>query len=88
MLAFETKTGDPIVAGGVRLVPTARAMRVTLGRISLAWTRPIGVTVESGDHESSRMPIRDGTRCWQLAILGAGLLGSLVLGLAGRRRKL
>ena len=86
MLTIETQTGDSVTVGAMRLVPIARSVRLQLGRISLAWTRAIGVSARSGDQET-KIPIRDLTRRLQLAILGAGLLGALLLKRAGRRRR-
>ena len=82
MLAIETHTAEPIAAGELRLVPIARSARLELGRVSLTWNRAVGLTAESAGGETT-VPIRDLTRRLQLAILGAGLLGSLLL----RRRR-
>ncbi len=81
MLTIETQAGDPIVAGSVRLVPIARSLRLELGRGTVVWNRPIAVSA------GPVVPIRDHTRRLQLMILGAGLVGSLLLRLAGRRRQ-
>ncbi len=94
MLAIETRTGAPIAAGEVRLVPVARSWRLETGWGGLVWNRPAGVLVEQagvtpeGSRRSRGMvPIRDWTRRWQLALLGAGLAGSLALRLRRRQRR-
>ncbi len=84
MFNLETRTGQPIAAGGTHLVPIAKSMRLELGRGALVWNRAIGVAV--GSRRETILPIHDRTRRLQLAILGAGVLGSLLLWLAGRRR--
>ncbi len=85
MLTIETRSGDAITAGDVHLVPIARSVRLKLGSGALTWSRAIGVSARSAGSETL-VPIRDRTRRLQLAILGAGLVGSLLLWLAGRRR--
>ncbi len=88
MFNLETRTGDPIAAGGVQLVSIARSMRLTFGHGAVIWNRPIGVSVTGGERPGETLvPIHDRTRRLQLAILGAGFLGSLLLALAGRRRR-
>ncbi len=42
MFNLETRTGDPIAAGGVQLVSIARSMRLTFGHGAVIWNRPIG----------------------------------------------
>lgn len=84
MFNLETRTGDPIDAGGATLVPIAKSMHLELGRGAVVWNRAIGVSIDSRE---TILPIHDRTRRLQLAILGAGLLGSLLLWLAGRRRR-
>ncbi len=86
MFASQIQTGEPITVGEVRLAPVARSMRLELGWGVVAWNRAVGVSVRSGDGETM-VPIRDRTRRLQLAILGAGLLGSLLLRVSGRRRR-
>ncbi len=89
MSILETQAGDPIVAGGVRLVPIARSLRLRLGPFMVVWNRAIGVLVRSAaggpSGTETLVPVRDRTRRLQLAILGAGLLGALLLGIGARR---
>lgn len=66
-------------------MPISRSVRLEWRRGGLIWNRPLGVLVRAGGRET-RVPIRDRTRRTQLALLGAGLVGSLVLRLVGRRR--
>ncbi len=95
MIVIETRTGDPIAAGDVWLVPVARSWRLDLGRVGLVWNRPAGVLVEvaggvtpKGRQPSdAALPIRDWTRRWQLALFAAGLAGSLALWLGRPRRR-
>ncbi len=86
MYSIETKTGDAIVAGEARLVPVAGSLRLELSRGGLVWNRAIGLRIEA-DGEETMVPIHDRTRQLQLAILGLGLAASLILWLAGGRRR-
>ena len=86
MLTIETRAGDSIPCGELSLVPIARSVRLDLGRGAwVQWNRAVGLAVESSQRRTV-VPIRDRTRQMQLAVLGAGLLGSLFLWLAARRR--
>ncbi len=92
VLAIETRIGEAIAAGGLRLVPVARSWRLKLGGGSLVWTRPTAVRVEPAPGvapkgKQTTVPIRDWTRCWQLMLLGAGLAGSACLWLGASRRR-
>ncbi len=94
MVTIETRIGAPIAAGATSVVPIARSVRLELGSAAMAWTRAVGVTVlpalggpTRSDGGETELPIHDLTRRWQLALLGAGLLGSLALWLGGRRRR-
>ena len=83
MFAIETRSGDPIDAGGTTLVPVARSVRLQLRGGGVIWNRPVGVLVDGGE---TLVPICDRTRQLQLALLGAGLAGALILRWIRRRR--
>ncbi len=87
-LQVETKTGEPILAGEFTLIPFARSLRIHPPGLpgGLIWNRPLAVAVQAGDGLERRLPVRDVTRQAQLALLGAGLAGSLLIWLAFRRK--
>ncbi len=69
---WETRTGEPITAGNIRLRPQSQALIIRAGTgFSLVWNRPVAVLVERGD-QTERIPIIDVTRVAQFAMLGLG----------------
>lgn len=87
-ITVETGAGEPILAGGLTIVPFARSLRIhhpgLLG--GLLWNRPAAVAIQAGDGPRRMLPVRDVTRQAQLALLGAGLAGSLLIWLTFRRK--
>lgn len=84
----ETREGSPIPVGNLRLIPLSHAIRFQLGRlpIGLVWNRPLTVKVCTPDGQTHVLPVQDVTRCTQLALLGVGLIGALLIWLARPRR--
>lgn len=89
LIHTETRAGEPLQAGGQRIVPLARITR--LGSLhlplGLIWNRPVAVGVQEPDGRQQVLPVIDITRRAQWILLGAGLLASLLLWLSGRRAR-
>ena len=85
---IETREGTPIPVGNLQLTPLSRAIRLQLGRlpIGLVWNRPLAVRVCTPDGQIQELPVQDVTRRTQLALLGVGLIGALLIWLARPRR--
>ena len=89
-LTYETHAGEPVRAGRRRLTPFSKVLRIQIpGGPSggLVWNRPIGVLVREADGQETMLHVRDTTRIVELLLIGAGLLGSLVLWSTYRARK-
>ncbi len=84
----ETRAGIPVQAGDTRLIPLARATRLQLGGlpIHVLWNRPAAIVAHYHNGRQQVLPVRDHTREAQFILLGIGLLGSLLIWLAYRRR--
>ncbi len=78
-MRIETQIGDEVVAGDLRLAPISRSLRLVLRNGGLVWNRPLGVVVRDAAGGEALVKIRDLTRRVQLALLGAGILGSIIL---------
>ena len=89
IIQTETKAGEPIQAGRVRAIPFSRVVRIQIPGLAggVIWNRPTSVVVIDQDGEEQVFPVQDVTRQGQIAILAAGLLGSLLIWLALRQRK-
>ena len=77
---IETKAGDPITVGDLRIVPLARSVRIQLGRLpfGLIWNRPMGVAWRSADGRHHLLRIRDVTRERQGMLVGLAVAASLL----------
>ena len=84
--ALRTLHGDPIAVGDLTITPQSLALTLRLPRVGFAWQRPVAVLVRRGG-AVARLPIRDGTRLAQLALLGGGILLGLAGSAAARKRK-
>ncbi len=89
IIQVETKAGEPILAGNVRTIPFSRVVRIQIPGLhgGSIWNRPTSIVVLGQEGEELIIPVHDVTRQGQIAILAAGLLGSLLIWLALRRRK-
>jgi hypothetical protein len=86
-----TQSATAFEAGATRVTVRSRAVRFSLpapGHYGngFIWNRPIDVIIESPGSAAQRIPIHDTTRLAILALFGAGLLGSWVIGIGMRRR--
>jgi hypothetical protein len=70
---YETKSGEPIRAGGVTVTPHSGVLTVHWPNGAWVWNRPLAITVEEGNF-SHRQPITDTTRQSQWILLGLALL--------------
>jgi hypothetical protein len=79
---WETHTGEPLKAAGWQIIPVSRALTIHSRRFpaGLVWNRPSAVAVTGADGQEQMLPIYNETRRQQLLWLGAGLLGSLLIG--------
>ncbi len=86
-IEFATHTSDPILLDGKTLQLASRALVLRLPRSlgGLVWNRPISVSVRTTDGRDETWPVHDWTRLTEFAILGFGLLGSILIGLAWRK---
>ena len=84
-LEDDTRMGKPIKVKGAKLIPFARATKVTSGFGGLIWNRPAGVLVQHSNGEEEVLPIRDVTREMQIKLLLFGLLGSLIIWLGYKK---
>lgn len=84
--SIETKAGKPVMVGGTRVIPFARVLRIQFPGVQggFIWNRPVSVLATTPDGEEQVLPIPDVTRDAQLKILGAGLVGSILIGLIFR----
>jgi hypothetical protein len=82
-IRWETKTGEPLLAAGWQILPVSRALVIQSPRFpaGLVWNRPNAVSVRTADGQEQMLPIHNETRRQQLILLGAGLLGSLLIGI-------
>ncbi len=90
-LTIETRTGEPVTAGNLQLIPLAQNIRLQPPGlpVGLIWNRPTAVIVQSPDGQQEILPVPDLTRQWQLRILAAGLVAALVIRLlVGSSRRL
>jgi len=87
-ITVETGAGEPILAGGLTIVPFARSVRIHPAGVpvGLIWNSPAALAIQGGDGPDRKLPMRDVTRRVQLALLGAGLAGSLLIWLTFRRK--
>ncbi|MBN2148158.1 MAG: hypothetical protein JW726_12260 [Anaerolineales bacterium] len=87
-ITLETRAGEPIKAGDKRLLPMAKVLRLKIPGLNggLIWNRPASVVVQSADGQEQTLPVRDLTRQAQWLLLGAGILGALLIWILWPRR--
>lgn len=76
----QTSSGEPVPVGDLTVYPVARSYRVSFpgDQGGMVWNKPLGVIVEDQRGSRQTIPVPDVTRRLQVAILGAGFLGSLL----------
>jgi hypothetical protein len=84
----ETKAGNQVPAGDLLVIPVSRATRIHFPgwKGGLIWNRPVGLWVQSPDGSEQFVPVYDITRRIQWMLLGVGLLGSILIMIASRRK--
>jgi hypothetical protein len=86
-LVQHTSAGEPINIGDLNIYPVSRTYRFnfpgTNGGIS--WNRPLGVIVEDQLGNRQVLPVKDVTRRYQISILSAGFLATLLTWLVLKR---
>ncbi len=89
LIEYETRTGDPIQAGNTTLIPFGKVLVIRLPGLpgGLIWNRPISVLATTPDGQEQVIRIVDQTRLAQLSILGASIIGTLLIWLIAQRRK-
>ena len=80
---WETHNGEPLNKGGWQILPVSRALVIHSQHVpaGLVWNRPQAVVVTGADGQEHRLPIVNETRRRQMLWLGAGLLGSILIGI-------
>jgi len=86
-LTIETLPGETIQAGRNKITPFSQAVNLILPGATggLIWNRPVSVLVQEADGSEQVLPVLDVTRIVQLALLGIGLAGGILLWLIKRR---
>lgn len=84
---IETRSGEPIQAGGRTLTPFSQVLQIRIPGLSggLIWNRPVSVLAVSDDGQEQVIPVPDLTRQVQWGLLGSSLAGSLLLWFIFRR---
>lgn len=87
-ISIKKSSGSPIPAGNLELTPVSQAVVIRApGQVNgLIWNRPVAVRVQVPGNEMQVLPVYDYTRLAQILILGAGLLGSVLIWLIFRKR--
>jgi len=88
-ITLENRAGEVIQVGNHRLTPLSSNVRIQVPGWSggLIWNRPTAILVSEADGQETLLPVRDITRLGQVLILAAGLLGSWLIWLTFRPRK-
>ena len=86
-ISIKKSSGSPIPAGNLELTPVSQAVVIRApGQVNgLIWNRPVAVRVQVPGNEMQVLPVYDYTRLAQILILGAGLLGSVLIWLIFRK---
>jgi hypothetical protein len=86
-LTIETMLGETIQAGRYKITPFSQAIKLILpgSKGGLIWNRPVSVLVQGINGSELVLPVVDVTRKAQLALLGIGLAGGILLWLTNRR---
>lgn len=87
MLIQQTSAGEPVAMGDVTVYPVARSYRIDFpaARGGIIWNKPLAVIVEDTQGSRQIIPVKDVTRRIQVAILAAGIFGTLLTWLVFRR---
>lgn len=85
----ETRAGEPIQKGGIRLIPVAKSLRLKIPGIpgGIIWNRPVAVVAVDENGDERVFPIDDITRRVQVALIAAALSSVLFFWIADRYRK-
>ena len=86
LIRCQTFSGDKVTVGDVTLTPQSQALLVRWPNGGFVWNRPVAVVVER-DGQTERFPVVDVTRMAQLALLGLGLVFSMVALIQTFRRR-
>jgi hypothetical protein len=78
LVHVQTMSGDPVTVGDVTVTPQSRSLTIRCPFGNMVWSRPVAVWVERGAW-AERIPIVDITRIVQLALLGFGLVFSVIV---------
>ena len=80
---WETHNGEPLSTGEWQILPVSRALVIHSQNspAGLVWNRPTAVLVTGADGHEHLLPIVNETRRRQMLWLGAGLLGSILIGI-------
>jgi len=83
---YKTSKGEPVKRGDATIIPQAKALVVRLPYVGFVWNRPVAILVEQNG-VMQRFPITDVTRVVIVAMVGASLLVSFVVLVAGLIRR-
>jgi hypothetical protein len=88
LIHWENQVGQPFSANGVTITPISQAIQIRHSSSSggLIWNRPVSVVVQTPEGQEQIIPIHDETRIRQIAILGIGLLGGILIWLLLRKK--
>lgn len=80
-LQSESRLGEPVETGGALIYPVSQAYKWLFSGDSggLIWNRPSAVLVRTTEGADAVLPIQDVTRRAQIALLGLGLAGALLV---------
>ncbi len=85
-IQIENRVGSGWEVPGGRLIPVSKALLIGSPEkgMGLVWNRPSAVLLSTPSGEEHLVPVPDYTRRAQLALLGFGLIGALLIRLARR----
>ena len=89
ILIQETSAGEPVQVNNLTVYPVARSYRINMpgARGGVVWNRPLAVIVEDNQGTRQVLTVIDRTRRLQIAILGAGLVITLLTWLIFRNSR-
>ncbi len=78
---IETKTGETISQGDIKLVPFSQAVSFHIPRLraGVIWNRPVSVLAVLPDGQEKVLPVHDTTREVQIILLGLAIIGSILV---------
>ena len=85
-IQYQTKSGQPVTAGSLAVIPRSRALIVRWPFGGWFWNRPVSVTYQDGE-QTRRMAIIDLTRLIQLSLLGLAVIFVTTGLIVSRRRR-